>query len=123
LDLAAIEAKFAETAEVSSLLTDIFSDDEAEAGTVKQKVPEPPDTPSLAGLDGIHSTILRTLAARDVWTRSEFEELAAQYGVMPDGALDTLNEASLDAIDEPFVEDDGDDTLTINDFARQELFA
>jgi tellurite resistance protein len=123
LDLAAIEAKFAETAEVSSLLTDIFSDDGAEASTVKQKVPEPPDTPSLAGLDGIHSTILRTLAARDVWTRSEFEELAAQYGVMPNGALDTLNEAALDAIDEPFVEDDGDDTLTINDFARQELFA
>jgi tellurite resistance protein len=121
LDLAAIEAKFAETAEVSSLLTDIFSD-EPEVSRVEQRA-EPPDTPSLAGLDGIHSTILRTLAGRDLWTRSEFEELAAQYGVMPDGALDTLNEASLDATDEPFVEDDGNDTLTINDFARQELFA
>ena len=58
-----------------------------------------------------------------MWTRGEFEELTAQYGVMPDGALDTLNEASLDATDEPFVEDDGNDRLTINDFARQELFA
>jgi hypothetical protein len=123
LDLATIEAKFAETAEVSSLLTDIFSDDDPEATIVKQRSAEPPDTPSLAGLDGIHSTILRTLAGRDVWTRSEFEELAAQYGVMPDGALDTLNEAALDATDEPFVEEDDNDTLTINDFARQELFA
>ncbi|MFI5706509.1 TerB N-terminal domain-containing protein [Kribbella sp. NPDC051620] len=126
LDLAAIEAKFAETAEVSALLTDIFSEDQPETITPKATTPVdlvPSDAPSIAGLDAIHSTILRRLASRDAWTRGEFEEVAAQYGVMPDGALDTLNEAALDATDEPFVEDDGNDTLTINDFARQELLA
>jgi hypothetical protein len=62
------------------------------------------------------------LSVRDTWARAEFEQLAEQYRVLPDGALDTINEASLEATDEPFLED-VDDILTINDFARQELFA
>jgi tellurite resistance protein len=127
LDLASIEAKFAETAEVSALLTDIFSDEEIlDQTSAKPKHARPsPDTQQnqLAGLDGAHSAMLRTLAERDRWSRAEFDEVAALYAVMPDGALDTLNEASLDVTDEPFLEDDGDDTLSINHHARQELFA
>jgi tellurite resistance protein len=127
LDLASIEAKFAETAEVSALLTDIFNDDDkavapANSQTTALDSLVGPDEPSLAGLDGIHSALMRKLIERDVWTRAEFEDLAAQYSVMPDGALDTLNEASLEATEEPFIEDD-DDTLSINHFARQELLA
>jgi len=128
LDLASIEAKFAETAEVSALLTDIFSDDDTtadsrpDAQTDTKQLTEPGQA-AIAGLDGVHSALLRTLAERDLWTRAEFEELAAQYMVMPDGALDTLNEAALDATEEPFLEDDGNETLSINHYARQELFA
>ncbi|MGW6279603.1 tellurite resistance TerB family protein [Kribbella sp. NPDC055071] len=131
LDLASIEAKFAETAEVSALLTDIFSDEEttdtrisAEPKHAKRASPPlNPNQEGIAGLDGNHSALLRKLAERDRWTRAEFEEVAAEYAVMPDGALDTINEASLDATDEPFLEDDGDDTFSINHEARQELFA
>jgi tellurite resistance protein len=128
LDLASIEAKFAETAEVSALLTDIFSDD----GTTAVRQPAErrdaasfvePEQVTIAGLDGVHSALMQTLAGRDVWTRADFEELAAQHTVMPDGALDTINEAALEATDEPFLEDDGNDTLSINHYARQELFA
>jgi hypothetical protein len=128
LDLASIEAKFAESAEVSALLTDIFSDD----GTTAVRQPAErrdaasfvePEQVTIAGLDGVHSALMQTLAGRDVWTRADFEELAAQHTVMPDGALDTINEAALEATDEPFLEDDGNDTLSINHYARQELFA
>lgn len=125
LDLASIEAKFAETAEVSALLTDIFSDDETTGVSgPNTDMPHPePVQAAIAGLDGVHSAMLRTLADRDVWTQVEFEEIAERYMVMPEGALDTINEAALEATEEPFLEDDGNDTLSINHYARQELFA
>lgn len=130
LDVASIEAKFAETAAVSALLTDIFTDDEAPAPAPSGAAdaadhavthPTAQDTPPVVGLDGAHSSLLRALAGQDAWTRAEFEDLVAQWDLMPDGALDTLNEASLDAVDEPFLEDEDTDIFTINDYARQEL--
>ena len=75
----------------------------------------------LAGLDAAHSALLRALVAQDAWARAEFEELAATWQLMPDGALDRINEAALDAVDEPLLEDDDSDVFTVNDYARQEL--
>jgi tellurite resistance protein len=127
LNVAAIEAKFAETARVSALLTDIFSEDEPASAPTELHRPSSDadlaDPSTVAGLDLVHSAMLRKLAGRDHWTRASFEELASEYGVLPDGAIDRLNEAALDAVDEPFLEEDGDDRLTINDFVRQELLA
>ncbi|GAA1450995.1 TerB N-terminal domain-containing protein [Mycobacterium cookii] len=137
LDLASIEAKFAETAAVSALLADIFSDDGREprpvptsagagAGVVNEKSAPPATEPALtadsvAGLDASHSALVRTLVTQDTWGRAEFEELAATWQLMPDGALDRINEAALDAVDELLLEDDDSDAFTVNDYARQEL--
>lgn len=136
LDLTSIEAKFAETAAVSALLTDIFTDDELEARPVPASVgvgaagDEPPSGAAspvgsadlMAGLDAEHSALVRALVAQDTWGRAEFGELAATWQLMPDGALDRINEAALDAVDEPLLEDDDSDVFTVNDYARQELF-
>lgn len=135
LDLASIEAKFAETAAVAALLTDIFTDDDPEprpvptsvgTGAVDGKPASPATEPALAvdlvaGLDAAHSALVRTLVTQDTWGRAEFEELAATWQLMPDGALDRINEATLDAVDEPLLEDDDFDAFTVNDYARQEL--
>lgn len=135
LDLASIEAKFAETAAVSALLTDIFTDDDLEPRPVPVNVgtgagggvpvavtPDPVGAVALlAGLDASHSALVRALVAQDAWGRAEFEELAATWQLMPDGALDRINEAALDAVDEPLLEDDESDVFTVNDYARQEL--
>jgi uncharacterized tellurite resistance protein B-like protein len=142
LDLASIEAKFAETAAVSALLADIFKDDEGP--TAPKNAPAHTDQPSrhtepsiaaggetpegvadggtdnLAGLDAAHSAFLRALAQRPSWMRGEVEELAESWNLMPDGALDRINEAVLDLTDEPFLDED-DDLYTVNDYAREEL--
>lgn len=132
LDPTVIQAKMSETAAVSALLSGIFDEDQAPP-TPGQGEPEWPQQPgpkepagtgsgaasSVAGLDQAHSSMLHALAGRNQLDRNEFDDLAAHHGLLPDGALDTLNEAALDASDEPLIE--GDEILTINAYALKEL--
>ncbi len=139
LDHATIQQRLADSDAVFALLGSIFAEPENDRGRPSPRpeqqrpaatgVPEggpatddrAPDDEALAGLDPAHSRLLRDLVVRDVWTRAEFDALAARYHLMPDGALDTLNEAALDAAEEPLVE--GDEPLRINRDAVQELVA
>lgn len=135
LDLATIETKLAETAHVGALLGSIFAqDEENDAGRAAATsavhasadggepaaAPQPvaSDAP-VAGLGAAYSALLRDLGARPTWSRSEYEDLAHRYAVMPDGAVDVLNEAAIEATDEPVLE--GDDELEVNTYALQEL--
>ena len=115
LDETAIAAKLAETEQVSALLGQIFTED-AEPPTV---VPDAPTAAPAAGLDHAHSALLRALADRLEWTRARFEDLCADLGLLPDGALDTINDAALEVAGEPVVE--GDDPIQINTDAMQEM--
>ena len=49
---------------------------------------------------------------RESWSRSELLVVARELGLMLDGALEAINEASYDKIDLPFSE--GDDPVEIN---------
>jgi hypothetical protein len=116
LDEKAIAHKLAESTAAAALLAEIFDEDE----------PPPPARsadclPPAAGLDAVHSGLLRALAARRSWTREEFGSLAAAHGVLPDGALDRLNEAAIDTVGAPVVEDS--DTLMVDHDVLQELLA
>ena len=80
--------------------------------------PEPPApeadepvvaTDSLLGLGEPLSTFARTLLSRPCWERAELEDLAADLELMPDGALEHLNEAAFDAHDVSFSEGDDPD--------------
>ncbi|WP_312309273.1 TerB N-terminal domain-containing protein [Stenotrophomonas indicatrix] len=115
LDPDRIAALQRDTAQVSALLANIFTDEEA----------TPPDLPSaeaagaevesagqLLALDQAHSALLRLMLSRPVWTRAELEDSAADMELMLDGALEQINDASFDAYDIPF--SDGDDPLEIN---------
>jgi TerB N-terminal domain/TerB-C domain len=109
-----IRARLAETADVASFLGEIFVDDDPPAALAP-----PPAETSLAGLDVAHSALLRRLAVRSSWSRAELEGLAGGLDLLPDGALDVLNEAAIDRSGEPLC--DGDDPLEINAVALQEL--
>jgi hypothetical protein len=63
--------------------------------------------------------LLRRLAERESWPRDEVERLAAGLSLLPDGALETINDYAYSAADEPFWEDD--DPLTINSNVAREL--
>ncbi|MFN7951354.1 MAG: TerB N-terminal domain-containing protein [bacterium] len=127
LDRRAIERKLAETAEVSSLLSRIFVDDEATAAPSSVCGPhdsaaQAPDTPAavvVAGLDGAGTALLRALADLQSIGRSDFEALAAERGMLPDGAIEALNEAAFRRCDEPALE--GDDPIEVNAAVIKEM--
>jgi hypothetical protein len=148
LDQTTIMQKLAQSAAAATILTAIFDTDPAsdldatpsgdpasdldatpssdpasdlDATPSSQVAPQATDTQLVAGLDRAHSLLLRALAARQSWTREEFSAVAAAHGILPDGALDLLNEAAIDAAGAPVVEDDV--TLAVNNDVLLELLA
>ncbi len=106
LDEALVARKHHETLAVSRLLADIFDDEpEVEAAEVT------PQADGVAGLDETHSALFHSLRVRDSWTRAEFESLSSAQGLLPDGALETLNETAYERFDSPLTE--GDDPIEV----------
>ena len=91
-----------ETERVSTVLAGIFVEEEAAA-------PNPPEDTSendgFAGLDGSHSAFVKKLIEKPSWPRSDFEAVAREVGLMPDGALESINEWAFEQFDEPLLED------------------
>jgi len=118
LDSAAIEAKLVETHAVSMLLGSIFTDEQADG--VAASAPDAVDAPPpVAGLDTAHSALLRVLATSARWSRADLEVECANLSLLPDGALDTLNEAAYDVTGDPVAE--GEDLIDINTDVAAEM--
>ncbi|MEU4159357.1 TerB N-terminal domain-containing protein [Actinoplanes sp. NPDC026670] len=112
LDHGLIKKRVAESDTAATLLSTIFvADDEV----------TPPDPSPVPGLDRAHGVLLRALGERPTWTRAEFETLTAEHGLLPDGALDVLNEAAIDTTGAPVIE--GDTILTVATDVLLELYA
>jgi uncharacterized tellurite resistance protein B-like protein len=117
LDPARIAALQKETADVSSLLAGVFQDDEQPEPEPME--PESADRTQLLGLDAEHSAFLRMLLTRPSWSRDDVANVAADMDLMLEGALEIINEAALDARDEPLVE--GEDPLEINQKLMEQI--
>lgn len=115
LDMEKVQAKFAETAAVSAMLAGIFPESESPATVAPQ------DARTIGSLDARHSQLLMALVERDTWDRSALEEVAASLNLMPDGALEIINEASFDTVGEPLWE--GEDPIYINVLIAKEMMA
>jgi uncharacterized tellurite resistance protein B-like protein len=115
LDMAAVKAKLAESAQISAILDDIFTDDEP-------ALPAPPVMQTGDGkLPSAYATLLSRLVERPEWSRSAFEAVVAEVRLMPDGAIDTLNEAAFEHIGGPVLE--GDDPIQVDAATAKELLA
>lgn len=113
LDMAKVAALQAESAKISDLLGAIFKEeDQAPAPVPHMDTQELQDEPTLLGLDPDHAGLLQTLMARPQWSRAELEDICSERGMMVDGALERINEAALDAFDEPLIE--GEDPLELH---------
>lgn len=117
LDPARIAALQSDTAKVSALLANIFSEEAVpdtpqtvEAEEVAEI--EPSSDAGLLGLDEAHSAFARLLLSRPQWTREELQDVATDMDLMLDGALERVNEAAYDTHDIPFTE--GDDPIEVN---------
>jgi hypothetical protein len=123
LDPALISRTVAESSAAAALLSSIF-DDESPFDPDPEPAPRPAAdgrADQIPGLDPAHGALLHALAGQPSWTREEFASLAAAHGVLPDGALDLLNEVAIDTTGAPLVE--GDVTLTVANDILLELLA
>ena len=123
LDQSVITAKKAETDAVSALLGSIFDDEGDEPVDVDDGAAGYPEAggESVAGLDPPHSALLRMLTEDASWARADLEAACARLDLMPEGALDTLNEAALDLTGDLLTEDD--DPVHVNLDVAQEMLA
>jgi uncharacterized tellurite resistance protein B-like protein len=109
LNMALVQAKLADSERVSELLGGVFAE-ESEG----MAAPEP------RRLDERYRRLLVALAARPSWTRSEFQNAAAAEGLMPDGAIESINEAALEVAGAPVL-DEGETIEIDNDLLKEML--
>ena len=93
----------AETERVSALLAEIFI--EEQAGPESEPDVEGSAEDPLGGLDAPHRTFAAKLLSRSEWPRAEFEALATKAGLMPDGAMEAINEWAYDRHGNALIED------------------
>ena len=104
IDHTRLERLRSETSAVSELLAGIFMDDQA--------APPPSTTQSVssggrfAGLDASHSALLAALLDAQGVDRGAFEEQARYFRLLPDGAIERINDWGFDQFGEPLIEED-----------------
>lgn len=120
LDAARIAELEKDTARVSALLSEIFTE-EAVPVPVPVVESEPAQGAGLLGLDEAHSALVRLMLSRPQWSRAELEDAAADLDLMLDGALEQVNEACFEAHDIPLSE--GEDPIDIHPDAMEKIEA
>src|ERR1019366_9149733 len=58
------------------------------------------------GLDEAHGAFLKLLSTEPSWPRAAFEAAAREADLMPDGALEAINEWAFEQFEEPLIEND-----------------
>jgi tellurite resistance protein len=104
IDAARLARTRRDTEAVSALLSDIFAEEVVEPQLA------PAEPAALEGLDGPHTELVELLELRGSMTRSEFERHAKEMRLLPDGAIERINDWSFDRFDEPLIED-GDEVV------------
>ncbi|MBK1792944.1 TerB N-terminal domain-containing protein [Devosia sp. WQ 349] len=107
IDVARLAAIRAETLGTSRILNDIFMDDAGPAELVAAEI-----SASDGALDVRHRSLLETLLSRPQWTKSDFEQLTRQAGLLPGSVQTKLNEWSLENYEELVLE--GNDPVMVN---------
>ena len=109
LDTARINGIMSDSSESGVLLEEVFGDDLAdrrESGS-----PAPSVEGAYHGLDRRHSDFLEDLIAFALWSEKDLRALAVKHRLMPDGAIETLNEWSVSALGAELVEESNGYTL------------
>lgn len=111
-----IREKQAESETVSGYLAQIFNPDDPEnAQALVAANSSVEGRVALRGLEPILFAFALRLASRATWKRADAESLAASLGLMFDGALEQLDDASLDEWGVLFAE--GEDSIELNAIA------
>lgn len=103
-----------ETAGITSVLSEIFADDEpSEIPPVAgADVETADDQGGLDGLDRRHRSLVVEILERPEWPKDDFDRLVRGVGLMPGAAIETLNDWAFERFDECLLE--GEDPIVAN---------
>lgn len=93
-----------ETAKVGAVLADIFAGQEEPAEVVDEEAEQADSGDPLATLDAPYRELLKKLLTESEWERSAIETVCGELGLMPDGAMEILNEWAYQNADAPLLE-------------------
>lgn len=102
LDTSILKIHESETNDVQSLLGAIFTDSE----DIEEQASSVPDNKT--GLDHSHHQLYDALISQEKWSRNDAFTLCKKFGLMLDGAIETINEWSYECVDAPLIEDNDD---------------
>jgi len=123
LDPELIRTRLAESERAADLLAGIFTGEDTSSfpslGTSPGPAAPQDEGGTAAGLDASHRAFLAGLADRPTWRRSELDDVAAELGLLPDGALAIVNEAAFEAVGEPVWE--GTDPIEVDSHVLKEM--
>jgi hypothetical protein len=123
LDLDKLAKLEEEHAKAGDLLASIFTDDDEEseadhydgheldstdtAGSNSESVSEEGiESINVKGLDAKHNRLYMTLRDREEWPRTEYLDYCRELGLMPDGALEVINDWACEMTGDPLLESD-----------------
>lgn len=97
-----------ETEAVSGLLSEIFIEDAgrtADPAIVAPPLSAPGGDAAFPGLDGPHARLLEEVLRTGGLPRDDYEGRARSLALLPDGALETINDWAFENFDEPLLEE------------------
>lgn len=100
-----IDMRQAETEQVKNLLEEIFVEAEPEIPAVPVVSEVHESKGNLETLDRLHRALFLRLTTNETWTRTEFETICSELGLMPDGAIEGINEWSFKSVNAALIED------------------
>lgn len=115
IDMTKVTEILRETREVAEVLADIYDEEQA-AKTMPVTAEEPKPVISATRFPGLkveHARLLAALCFQEKWDRLAFEAKAREFGLMPDGAIETINEWAYDTLDDEVIEDGNPLTVSL----------
>lgn len=119
IDEARLQRLRQETSAVSALLAGIFVEEEPPSPPPAQPNVVAKSIAAFQGLDAAHGDLLLVVLDVGSLDRGSFEARARSLRLLPEGAIETINEWGFETFDEPILE--GEDPISIADHLRAEL--
>lgn len=119
IDQAKLARLRSETSAVSELLAGIFVEEELPAPPRAIMTPVTSPASRFNGLDAAHASLLSEVLASGSLSRERFDLTSRDLRLLPDGAIERINDWGFDQFEEPILE--GDDELTIAPHILAEL--
>jgi hypothetical protein len=112
IDMARVSEVLRDTHELAQVLAPIYEENEAVAGPPVTAASGVSSGPRFHGLGADHARLLEALCSKAQWSRADYETKARDFSLLPDGAIEAINEWAYDELGDELIADD--DPLTIN---------